>query len=144
MEKIEQADTEYGEFHELPLPDTFPKDGSCAAEELMRVVTVLDGKEEAPLGLHIELQERGLWPDEWEKYWGENLAEVAWTIAYEYDDVGQSQRFDEICAAFLRKSRQMRRELRKLARQRVMDMIEEVAAEHESGCCALCETMELS
>lgn len=132
----EQTETKYGEFRELPVPDTFPKDGSCAAVEQMRVVQVFEG-DEAKLGYHIELSDSACWPDDLEAYWGEHFAEVAWAISHNYSEVPLDT-FDKIRVAFLRRVRKLKREARKHADQAVMDMIDEVAAEHNSGNCSYC------
>jgi hypothetical protein len=129
---IEQAETIYPKFRELPLPDTFPKDGSCAADELMRVVEVLQGN--ARVGYHIELQEQSDWPDGWQLYWGDILAQIAWKIReYVEDGEDKLESFDQICAAFIRTARQLKQKELKRTPSGLMDRIEEVTAAYESG-----------
>jgi hypothetical protein len=78
--------SKYGAVVELPFPDVVPKDGSCAVLDLMRVVEVCEGPEKTPPGYYVELVGREFWPDGWEDYWGEILAEVAWAIAFDHSD----------------------------------------------------------
>ena len=103
--QCEQDETPYGKFRELPAPDTFPKDGSCYAAELMRVVQVLDGKAGTPLGYHIELEHTDFWPDAWQDEWGGHLANLAWKIANDYSEGGfyghPPKSFAKICASFV-------------------------------------------
>jgi hypothetical protein len=77
----QETESKYSKFHELPLPDTIPKDGSCATSELMRVVEIMEGPEGTPIGYHVELED----VLDYAENWGNQLAEIARTIARDYD-----------------------------------------------------------
>jgi hypothetical protein len=85
---------------------------------------VIDDKEsdtDCSYKYHVNIANIEPYPDEeWEDYWGENLAEIAWVVAIERDiDELSVETFDKICAAFLRTS------LRKSSKQRAIVMIAE-------------------
>jgi hypothetical protein len=106
IKTTEQDETKFGKFRELPVPDTFPKDGSCYAAELLRVVQVLDGEWGTPLGYHMEFEHKDYWACEWQEEWGGHLANLAWKLANDYSEGGYDdnppESFAKICAAFVK------------------------------------------